>query len=159
MSMTLMIFIGLSLAVMFLFFYMFLRDKEIEKKFHFINESLENINQEIYKIQKQQEKDNLAEVRKIIAEELNVVIEDVLRTMQEHQLQNKREIDMLVDRVLKIETNVKTMALPQFEPPKKDNTEQIRELYEMGLSIEDIAKETGMNAGEVQFILKTLKFS
>jgi len=156
MSTTIAIFIGLSLAIVFLFFYMFARDKEIEKKFHLISAALENINQEIYKLQKQQKDNSLQNIEHLIAEQLDGVLENLVETIKESQYKNQKEIEMLFDKIAKIETNVKTMALPSLNPTinKKDNKEKIKELYEIGYSIEEIAKETGLPAGEVQLLLK-----
>jgi len=152
MNITIAIFIGLSLAVVFLFFYMFARDKEIDKKFHLISAALDNINQEIYKIQKQQKDNSLQNVEVLIEEQLH----QLLDTMKQNQYHNQKEIEMLFDKISQLETNVKTISLPNLNSleNKKDNRSKIKELFEMGYSIEEISKEVGLPAGEVQLLLK-----
>jgi len=156
MTTTIAIFIGLSLAVVFLFFYMFARDKEIDKKFHLISSALEDINQEIYKLQKHQKDNSLQNIENIIAEQLDGILENLVQTLEQSQYKNQEEIQMLFDKILKLETNIKTMSLPNLDVTmnKKDNKEKIKELFEIGYSIEEIAKEVGLPAGEVQLLLK-----
>lgn len=156
MTTTIAIFIGLSLAVVFLFFYMFARDKEIDKKFHLISSALEDINQEIYKLQKHQKDNSLQNIENIIAEQLDGILENLVQTLEQSQYKNQEEIQMLFDKISKLETNIKTMSLPNLDVTmnKKDNKEKIKELFEIGYSIEEIAKEVGLPAGEVQLLLK-----
>ncbi len=153
MSLTIAIFIGLSLAIVFIFVYMFIRDKTIDKKFMLISVSLENINQEIYKLQKAQKDNSLKNVEDIISSELNMILENLLQSIRESQSINKREIDILYNKILKLENNIKQIALPNIAM-QKEPKERIRELYDIGYSIEDIAKEVGIPAGEVKLILK-----
>jgi len=152
MSITIAIFIGLSLAITFLFFYMFARDKEIDKKFHLISAALDNINQEIYKIQKQQKDNSLQNVEMMIEEQLH----QLLDTMKQNQYNNRKEIELLFDKISQLETNVKTISLPNITnlDNKKDKNEKVKEFAEMGYSIEEISKEVGIPAGEVQLLLK-----
>jgi uncharacterized membrane protein YgaE (UPF0421/DUF939 family) len=156
MSTTIAIFIGLSIAVVFLFFYMFARDKEIDRKFHLISSALEDINQEIYKLQKHQKDNSLQNVEHMIAEQLEGVLENLVKTVEQSQYKNQQEIQMLFDKISKIESNIKTMSLPNLDPiaNKKDNKEKVKELFEIGYSVEEIAKEVGLPAGEVQLLLK-----
>jgi len=156
MSMVIAIFLGLSLAVVFLFFYMFARDKAIDKKFHLISAALENINQEIYKLQKHQKDNSLQNMESLIAEQLDSVLENLVDTIKQSQYKNQKEIEMLYDKISHLESNVKTMSLPNLNPvtDNKNNQEKVKELFEIGYSIEDIAKELGIPAGEVQLLLK-----
>jgi len=153
---TIAIFIGLSLAVVFLFFYMFARDKEIDRKFHLISSALEDINQEIYKLQKHQKDNSLQNIENMIAEQLEGILENLVKTFEQSQYKNQEEIQMLFDKISKLETNIKTISLPNLDVNlnKKDNKEKIKELFEIGYSIEEIAKEVGLPAGEVQLLLK-----
>jgi len=155
MNVTIAIFLGLSVAIMFIFFYMFARDKIVDKKFALISAALENINQEIYKLHKSQKDDSLKDIESMITNQLDVVLDSLLKNIQDVQYTNKREIELLYDKIVKIENGVKNMRLPNLENVnKKENKEKIKELYEIGYSIEEIAKQEGIPAGEVQFILK-----
>ena len=156
MSTTISIFLGLSLAVVFLFFYIFTRDREIEKKFNLISAALEDINQDLYKLKKHQKDHSLQNMENMIAEQLDSVLENLVDTIKQSQYTSQKEIELLFEKIEKIESNVRTMSLPNLEAldHKKDNNTKVKELFEMGFSIEEIAKETGVPAGEVQLILK-----
>ncbi len=155
MSITIAIFIGLSLTIIFLFLYIFARDKEIDKKFQMLSISLENINQEIYNLQKQN-KDMNVNIDSKISEQLNTILESVLIKIEENKRISQSEISQLVDKIHNLESNIKTLSLPNISniEIKKDDKEKIKELYEIGYSIEEIAKELSMSAGEVSFLLK-----
>ena len=156
MSVTIAIFIGLSLTIIFLFLYIFARDKEIDKKFKMISVSLENINQEIYKLQ-QSQKDMKLNIDSQISEKLDSILESVVIKIEETKRYSEAEIAQLMDKIHKLESNMKTLSLPNLSNNteiKKDDKEKIKELYEIGYSIEEIAKELGMTAGEVSFLLK-----
>jgi len=155
MNLTIAIFIGLSLAIVFLFFYMFARDKAIDKKFALISAALDNINHEIYKLQKHQKDNSLKDIESMISSQLEIVLDNLIQNIKQTQNLNKQEIELLYDKISKLEIRVKDMALPNLDPVnKKDNKERIKELFEMGYSIEEIAKDVGMPAGEVHLNLK-----
>jgi len=159
MNLTIAIFIGLSFAVIFLFFYIFMITKSVDRKFQRIGMALEEINEDIFKIQKEQKKlsQNLQlDVEKIISNQMDEILENLLKTIKESQYQSESEIKSLYEKISKLENSVKFNSLPNFESisTKKDNKEKIKELFEIGYSIEEIAKEVDMPAGEVQLYLK-----
>ena len=82
MNVTIAIFLGLSVAIMFIFFYMFARDKIVDKKFALISAALENINQEIYKLHKSQKDDSLKDIEGMITNQLDVVLDSLLKNIQ-----------------------------------------------------------------------------
>jgi uncharacterized protein YoxC len=161
MSITVAIFIGLAFAIIFLFFYIFLNSKSIDRKFQQIGMALEDMNEEIYQIEKQQKKlsqDFQLDVEKIISEKMDEIVENLLKTIKEAQYKSEDEIKSLYEKIEKLENNVKLSMLPKFDNlAKKDEKERIKELHEIGYSVEDIAKEVNMPVGEVQFYLKFLK--
>ncbi|NPA56005.1 MAG: DUF2802 domain-containing protein [Epsilonproteobacteria bacterium] len=162
MSMIYMIFAGMSLAILFIFFYMFARDKEIDKKFGLISASLENINEEIYKLQKQlkqvqaqpQTQDLDKMMQATLTNQIDPIVDNLIQTIKQIEQKNNNEIAKLFDKISSIEASVKSVSIPNLETmKKKDDKERIYELFEIGYSIEEIAKEVGMNAGEVKLIL------
>jgi len=154
MNITIAIFIGLSLAIVFLFFYMFARDKAIDKKFMLISAALDNINQEIYKIQKHQKDNSLKDIESIVINQIEISLEELIQSIKETQFNNKKEIEMLYDKISQLESNVKHLSLPNLEVEEKPQKDKIRELYEIGYSIEEISKEVGIPPGEIQLMLK-----
>lgn len=158
MSINILIFLVLTFAILFLFFYMFMRDKAIDKKFMLISTALEDINNEIYKLQKQQ-KANSLDVEKIVSERLDEVLDSLIQTIKETQYKNQKEIEILYNKISKIEGDVKNFSLPNFNSmiQKDDKKEEIKSLYEIGWSVEDIAKQLNMNVGEVSFFLNLIQ--
>ena len=156
MSINILLFIVLTCAIVFLFLYMFMRDKTIDKKFMLISTALEDINNEIYKLQKQQ-KANSLDVEKIVSERLDEILNSLIETIKENQYKNQKEIEILYNKIIKIEKDVKNFALPLHSiNPKDDKKDEIKALYEIGWSVEDIAKQLNMNVGEVSFILNLI---
>ena len=159
MSITIAIFIGLSFTVIFLFIYIFARDKAIDRKFQRIGIALEEMNQEMYQIQKTQKKisQNLKiDVEQIISNQMDEILQNLINTIKESQYKSESEIQSLYEKISKLENSVKLNSLPNFETmsDKTDEKEKIKELYEMGLSVESIAKEVDMPVGMVKLNLK-----
>ena len=159
MTLTIALFIGLSFAIAFLFIYIFLRDKEIDRKFRFISAALDNINEEIYILQKHQKDNSLNNIKGLIAEQLEDVLSEIIATIKQTQSQNRKDIEILFDKVETLQSNIKGLTFANMNTTtisKKDDIEKIRELYEIGYSIEEISKEIGMSAGEVKLFLNLL---
>jgi len=156
MNLTIAIFIGLSIAIAFLFFYMFERDKELDRKFHLISDALENINQEIFKIQNQQKKNSLQNMDLIISDKLNDIVQNLVKMINNNQTKNKDEISVLYDKIEKLEKDMKALSLPNFKTidKKENDKERVKKLFDIGYSIEEISKETGIPIGEVHLLLK-----
>jgi len=154
-DMNMAIFIGLAFGIVFLFFYILSREKTIEKKFSLIGGALENINQEIYKLQKHQ-KDNSLNIDSMVATKVEKILNDFIEQIKQTEYKNSKEIELLYEKILQLETNLKAIAIPNINPMmnKKSDKEKIKELFEIGYSIEEIAKEVGLPAGEVQLLLK-----
>ena len=154
-DMNMAIFIGLAFGVVFLFFYILSREKTIEKKFSLIGGALENINQEIYKLQKHQ-KDNSLNIDSMVATKVEKILNDFIEQIKQTEYKNSKEIELLYEKILQLETTLKAIAIPNINPmmDKKSDKKKIKELFEIGYSIEEIAKEVGLPAGEVQLLLK-----
>jgi predicted PurR-regulated permease PerM len=159
MSITIAIFIGFAFAIMFLFFYMFVTTRSTDRKFQRIGMALEEMNEEIYQLEKKQKKiskDFELNIEKIISEKMDDVLENLINTIKDYQNKSENEIRSLYNKIEKIESNVKLNTLPNFETisTKKDDKSKIKELFEIGYSVEEIAKEVNMPVGEVQLYLK-----
>jgi len=159
-SLIIYMFIALAFGIIFLFFYIFMRDKNIEKKFQRIGAALEEMNREIYNLQKtnrEHSKNLELEIDRIISNKIDDVGESLLKILKDFKYQSSEEIKSLYDKVEKIENRVKETALPNIDDlrlEKKDDKERVKELFEIGYSIEEIAKELELTAGEVQLLLK-----
>jgi Zn ribbon nucleic-acid-binding protein len=157
MSVTMMIFIGLSFAIIFLFFYIFVSSKSVDRKFQRIGLALEDMNEEIFQLQKEQKRisQNLVvDVDKIVSEKVDDIVKTLLKSIKESQFKSENEIRSLYDKIEKLENNIKINSLPNLQhldsiATKKDDNSKIKELFEIGYSVEEIAKEVNMSVGEV----------
>ncbi|NPA10704.1 MAG: hypothetical protein GXO62_00490 [Epsilonproteobacteria bacterium] len=145
---TYIMFGGVSLFVMFLFWYILKTERVIEQKFSAIELTLENINREIYELKKK-EKISISAVEKI-EKVVEGIVEDV-RFLQEHQ---KSAISVLEGEIANLYNEIKKTKVPEFTNVSKHDESRIISLYKSGYTIEDIARELRIPAGEVEFIVK-----
>ncbi len=157
MNLILIIFVGLSLVIIFLFYYVFLSDKALWKKFSMIESSIEEINREIYRISQQNNNKNnieTSDIEKIVDRRLNEMLENLINSLKNSEIKNKRDIQAIEEKVYKLETNLKFLVAPDMTSSTSINQkEKIKELSEMGYSIEDISKQLRIPIGELQFML------
>jgi len=146
---TLIMFVGLSGFMLFLFFYIINRDKAIENKFAGLELSLEEMNQEIFKLKKEikqlKQNNNIEEIEKIIEEMV-----DTIKNVEKKYLLKLEEIE---EKISIIETNNKKKIF-DFSNVNSQDEEKIRSLYKNGYSIEEISRELRIPAGEVELVLK-----
>jgi len=151
--------ISTILAVLFLFVYIFIREKVINRKFQRIAMAIEEINEEIDQLEKKQ-KNTIKKVEEKISTLLseNGMIDNLNNNIQNIIYKNEEEIILLYKKIEKLENQINHLKLNNLssiniEPEKKDE-EQVKELFKAGYSIEDISKELNIPAGQVKFILK-----
>ena len=146
---TLIMFVGLSGFMLFLFFYIINRDKAIENKFAGIELSLEEMNQEIFKLKKEikqlKQNNNIEEIEKII--------EDMVDTIKNVEKKYLLKLEEIEEKISIIETNNKKKIF-DFSNVNSQDEERIRSLYKNGYSIEEISRELRIPAGEVELVLK-----
>jgi Na+/phosphate symporter len=150
MSLTLIIFVGLSLVIIFLFYYISLRDKALERKFSLIERTLESINQEIYRVSQT----NNAKIEQIVIDKISEMLENLITSIKDTQLKNRKDIDLIEQKIYKIETNLKSLVAPEIAPTSSNDTTKIKHLRERGYSIEDISKQLRIPVGEVELMIK-----
>jgi len=151
--------ISTILAVLFLFVYIFIREKVINRKFQRIAMAIEEINEEIDQLEKKQ-KNTIKKVEEKISTLLseNGMIDNLNNNIQNIIYKNEEEIILLYKKIEKLENQINHLKLNNLssiniDPEKKDE-EQVKELFKAGYSIEDISKELNIPAGQVKFILK-----
>jgi Na+/phosphate symporter len=154
MSLTLIIFVGLSLVIIFLFYYISLRDKALERKFSLIERTLESINQEIYRVSQT----NNAKIEQIVIDKISEMLENLITSIKDTQLKNRKDIDLIEQKIYKIETNLKSLVAPEIAPTSSNDTTKIKHLRERGYSIEDISKQLRIPVGEVELMIKMEEF-
>ncbi|GAB6046020.1 hypothetical protein JCM11957_16190 [Caminibacter profundus] len=145
----LIIFIGLSGFMLFLFFYILKREKIIEQKFAAIEVSLEELNKEVFLLKKDLKKDNTIKTVEKIEEIVETIVDDI-RFMEE---KNKKFYEKIENEVSKIYSQIKKNSL-SFSNLNKHEEDKILSLYKNGYSVEEISRELRIPAGEIELILK-----
>lgn len=149
----LIMFIGLSGFLLFLFFYIIRRDKIIDSKLLVLEDMIEEINQELFKLKKQQ---NSKDSAKLLIE-MEKTIEKLVDNIKKIEEKNIYYIKNLEEKIEKISSKVSLKPL-ELDINKIDE-QRIINLYKQGYSIEDISKELMIPAGEVELVIKFQKIN
>ena len=150
-SLVIVIFIGLSFFMLFLFFYMLKREKIIENKFAAIELSIEELNKELYLLKK--ELKNVDSVEAI--SKIEKIIEEIVDDIKILEEKNKKFYEKIEEEISKIENNIKKSHLTTtLHSINKHEESKILNLYKSGYSIEEISRELRIPAGEVELVLK-----
>jgi Na+/phosphate symporter len=146
---TLIMFIGLSGFMLFLFFYILNRDKVIDNKLAGFELSLEEINQEIFKLKKEvnflKQNNNFEEIEKIIEE----IVDSIKKAEQKYLT----KLEQIEEKVSILENKNKKNNF-DFSNVSMQDEEKIKKLYKSGYSIEEISRELRIPAGEIELVLK-----
>jgi len=146
---TLIMFIGLSGFILFLFFYIINRDKIVENKFAGVELSLEEMNQEIFRLKKEikslKQNDTIKDMENII--------EEMISSIKKIEKKYLLKFEELEEKINIIESNNKKKFL-DFSNVNSQDEEKIRSLYKNGYSIEEISRELRIPAGEIELVLK-----
>ncbi|GAX87711.1 conserved hypothetical protein [Lebetimonas natsushimae] len=148
-KLTLIMFIGLSGFMLFLFFYIINRDKITENKLAGLELSLEEINQEIYKLKK--EVKNLKQNSGL--EEIEPIIEEVVDSIKKVEKKYFIKLNEIEEKINILENNSKKKIF-DFSNINTQDEERIKNLYKNGYSIEEISRELRIPAGEIELVLK-----
>ena len=152
----LIMFIGLSGFLFFLFLYMIKRDKIIDSKLLALESMIEDINQELFKLKKQQ---NNEESKKLLIE-MEKTIEKLVDNIKKIEEKNIYCIKKLEEKVETISSKVSLKNKTPLELDiNKIDEQKIINLYKKGYSIEDISKELMIPSGEVELVIKFQNFN
>jgi septal ring factor EnvC (AmiA/AmiB activator) len=149
-DLNIIIFLGLSGFVLFLFFYVLKRENAIEQKFSAIELSLEELNKEVFLLKKELKKNNSIESIKKLKEAIEDIVDDI-KFLDE---KNKELYEKIEEEVAKLQLEIKKSNLPNITGVNKHEEEKILSLYKNGYSIEEISRELRIPAGEIELILK-----
>ncbi|AZV47098.1 hypothetical protein C3L23_07380 [Nautilia sp. PV-1] len=142
-------FLGLSGFILFLFFYMLKRDKVVDSKMAALELALEDLNQELFKIKKDLKNNNTQKT----LEEMESVIEKLIINVKKMEEKNIKYIKELENKLFSVEHSVKSKMV-DFSNINKTDEQKIINLYKNGYSIEDISRELRIPAGEVELVIK-----
>jgi len=149
----LIMFAGLSGFIFYLFIYMLKRDKVVDSKLAGIELSLEEINQEIFKLKKTL---NSINVEKTV-EEIEIVIEKLVSNIKKIEENNIKRIKELENKIFSIKSSVKPTNVDYVNVNESDKI-KILNMYRSGYSIEEISKELRIPAGQIDLVIKFQNF-
>ncbi|PAF44347.1 hypothetical protein [Helicobacter sp. 11S02629-2] len=137
--------------------YVALRDKDVSKKFIRIEQSIEDLNKEIYKIQKWiMESKNIKEplsLDTVLKKDLDYIISMQKKDLDTLSSNLQADRDYFENKILILEERLREMG--HFGGSMQNKNEaKILQMFQDGYSIDKIAKELRMGKGEVEFILK-----
>jgi ATP/maltotriose-dependent transcriptional regulator MalT len=144
------IFGGLSIFILFLFFYILKLEKAIEQKFAAMELSLEELNKEMFLVKKQLKNDDTLKTLERLERIIESIVDDV-RIMEE---KNREFYQKIEHEIAKINLEVRKSNLPNVSALSKHEEEKVISLYKSGYSIEEISRELRIPAGEIELIVK-----
>ncbi len=146
-NLVLIIFVGLSFFMFYLFYFMIQKEKENETKFLAIEKSLDELSRELFILKKSLKEDkDLKELKNM--EDIIEKLVNNIKIMEDNFVLKIKELE---EKVYSIKKNVKNV---EFSNVSGNDEQKIIAMYKSGYSIEDISKELRIPAGEVEFILK-----
>jgi len=146
-------FLGLSGFILFLFFYMLKRDKTVDSKLAAMELALEDLNQEVYKLKKEL---NNKDTKKTL-EEMENVIEKLVENIKKIEEKNINFMKQIENKLFNVEHTVKNKIV-DFSNINKTDEQRIINLYKNGYTVEEISRELRIPAGEVELVIKFQSF-
>ncbi|STQ86654.1 DUF6115 domain-containing protein [Helicobacter muridarum] len=151
-TMSVIIALCFIIVVIIILLYIMTKEKETYKKIIQLEHSIEDINKEIYKIQKwivesekSRDSSKYNDLLKIITEHKSDI------NALQHGLQSDR--DYFEDKILILEEKLRSLG--HFNTPTQQrNEKQIIDMFKNGYTIDAIAKDLYMSKGEIEFVLK-----
>ncbi len=155
--------IAFTLVLSIIIFFIYIKDKEVNKRFSIYEKSIEDLNKRIFLLEKnqkkimQQENLNIEQELKKIENSIKFRVEESIAPLTKsikdiHWIVNKfqNETD---SRIETLETLTKEInALISSSENIDEN--RIIELYKEGMSIDEIAKNQKISQGKVGLVLK-----
>jgi len=160
------IIVGMSVIMLYLLYYVYMKDVTYNKNIRSVASVVEDLNKEIYYLKKkldQTQKNIQAKSARMSDEEIYQEIErsvyDMVHplTVSLKQVQENLEaIDLQVEsRIASVESGVRQISVPSSVQGNDD--EKIISLFKQGVSLDTISKELHLSKAEVEFVLKINK--
>jgi biopolymer transport protein ExbB/TolQ len=146
----------ISVAVFFLFVFVYIRENAINKKLKLYEKTFDLINQNIHKLEKELKSrshhENTTGGDQNL-EEFSEVSRLIIDKFQELQKDNLEFKESIIERYLELENKIKPITAVAPSSTGLDEN-RITTLFSNGFSIEEIAKQLRIGTGEVEFVLK-----
>ncbi len=146
----------LSVAVFFLFVFVYVRESAINKKLKLYEKTFDLLNQQLHKLEKEikaKPHGVLKEEHTQDMEEFSEVSQLIIAKFQDLQQDNLDFKENLVERYLELEAKMKPLTSVTPSSTGLDEN-KIVGLFSNGFGIEEIAKQLRIGTGEVEFVLK-----
>jgi len=155
--------IGSGLVVVFIFYYISLKESEHTRKLRTIASAVEDLNRQFYQLEKKMNK-RVVEIasmdRGLSGEELMQQLESGITALSEPLLQRLESLEHITEniqddserRFQNVEGGLRNFSMPSSVQGMDD--EKILGLYKQGIGVDMIAKELHLSKPEVEFVLK-----
>ena len=162
---------GIALVFILLIIYLYLKDYESARKARRYENSIEDLNKEIYRLQKkfkEQENDlekfkqsfkqqiyqeTRLEMKNLIDSNLYAQISPIKTHLSSLREKYEEYQDNIDNKIIALEERIKEFAYTPSNPSNIDEG-RIISMYKDGWSVDSIAKELRIGKGEVEFTLK-----
>lgn len=162
---------GIALVFILLIIYLYLKDYESARKARRYENSIEDLNKEIYRLQKkfkEQENDlekfkqsfkqqiyqeTRLEMKNLIDSNLYAQISPIKTHLSSLREKYEEYQDNIDNKIIALEERIKEFAYTPSNPNNIDEG-RIISMYKDGWSVDSIAKELRIGKGEVEFTLK-----
>lgn len=162
---------GIALVFILLIIYLYLKDYESARKARRYENSIEDLNKEIYRLQKkfkEQENDlekfkqsfkqqiyqeTRLEMKNLIDSNLYAQISPIKTHLSSLREKYEEYQDNIDNKIIALEERIKEFAYTPSNPNNIDER-RIISMYKDGWSVDSIAKELRIGKGEVEFTLK-----
>lgn len=154
---------GILGAILLLVAFMYVKDGESAKRFKSFEKSVEDINLQLYKVQKKLKESELesgedknefrAKLRNEIKTEIEEIKSELISAIRELEKVHEDERIELEDKISILEDRVKESLYMSTSTTSVDES-RIVSLFQSGYGIESIAKELNIGKGEVELTLK-----
>lgn len=145
----------ISVAVFFLFIFVYIRESAINKKLKLYEKTFDLINQNIHKLEKEIKSKQVVAKEGVDTnmEEFSEVSRLIIEKFHELQKDNLEFKEGLVERYLDLENKMRPLTSVTPSSTGLDEN-KIVSLFSSGFGIDDIAKQLRIGTGEVEFVLK-----
>lgn len=154
---------AVALFLMLLLFYLYTKDVENSKRLRHFEKSIEDLNKQIYKLQKKMKEDEVESeystnalshsLRQEVKEAVNNAAAGIYQSVDKVEALWMEHRDRVDEKIITLEERIKEMGYFPTSPNGVDET-RILSMFRDGWSIDSIAKELRIGRGEVEFTLK-----
>lgn len=154
---------GGALFLLLLLAYLYLKEMETNKRLRHFEKSIEELNKQLYKLQKKIKEDEVESefsssalshsLRQEVKEAVNNAAAGIYQSVERVEALWMEHRDRVDEKIVILEERVKEMGYFPTSPNGVDEA-RILSMFKDGWSIDSIAKELRIGKGEVEFTLK-----